>query len=863
MPRQHLTPNACLVCRKKRTKCDGQLPCRRCRSRGEECSYEDKKWRTKDHLRSEIERLRAEQKQGHALLRALTNNDPARWEIVLRRLRAGEPPDAIAEWIHSSTGLSGPPCRSSSQAHPEPPYPGSLPQHVLSSFRTATALGGESAFHKRFQVSASGSVGGASHDPRAGVAFTPQSTGRSHSKPSFDSASRGSFSADGSPMRRLSIRDYRPPQSPLAFLLAPSGLPATLLDTQRRPQLPPLEVPGGPIFRIWTKVTSDARLVQRLLGGFFASSLHHLSLVSQPQFMRDFREGTSRYCSEALVNAILGTACRLLNPTSQLISKVSFGDAFIGEAKGLLAAEEDHVSLPSIQALGVLALAEMCQGNEDEAGDLARESVRACIRFVLQTQHRHHDDDDDFRVVRALVYCGGFSLIRALRLLTGDLEPKTGPLFMRLHPDPRDHGEDSPEARVERGISLQMQFFSELQHCPPLARFVFEITEAAHTFSSYNYSKAMTAGDLDGAFNRCISYHSRLFESAALDTDDGPDILFAKIWYHFCLLSLLQPFVTGSASLVDGLPPSLTGDATPESMCQQASEAIISLTSTYQARYLLTPLPPLLPYMVFAAVLYQLSLALDRLYPSQQDPGLVESPPVLSPTTACGSPSIAGISGSVYPRSERGATTFGPKPMSPVSGVVPQGSSQRRAAVFSAAPGGFSSGGLFRKPSVCSFTSSTTTDRDGTPPPEAGSDTLPTFTSRPADLVTIGSLQLTSMAAQHTGAAKATQLLRGLEDMCEPTESHHNQARPSSSLAEPLHPVPVAGDLDPTIQVTEIEFQAIHDRDTGSEVSSCTALSPVPMHQFGYRPPPAQLTGHPHPALDFSEVRQPPTLFAG
>lgn len=73
-----------------------------------------------------------------------------------------------------------------------------------------------------------------------------------------------------------------------------------------------------------------------------------------------------------------------------------------------------------------------------------------------------------------------------------------------------------------------MQFFTELQYCPQLARFVFEVTEAAHTFSSFNYSKAMTAGDLDGAFNRFISHHSKFFGLAALDTDGSPDILFAR-----------------------------------------------------------------------------------------------------------------------------------------------------------------------------------------------------------------------------------------------------------------------------------------------------------------------------------------------
>jgi hypothetical protein len=73
-----------------------------------------------------------------------------------------------------------------------------------------------------------------------------------------------------------------------------------------------------------------------------------------------------------------------------------------------------------------------------------------------------------------------------------------------------------------------MQFFTELPHCPPLVRFVFEVTEAAHTFSSYNYSRAMTAADLDGALSKCVSCQGRFVESAAFDADGGPDVFFAQ-----------------------------------------------------------------------------------------------------------------------------------------------------------------------------------------------------------------------------------------------------------------------------------------------------------------------------------------------
>ncbi|KAK4038898.1 hypothetical protein C8A01DRAFT_47538 [Parachaetomium inaequale] len=724
MPRHNLTANACLVCRRKRTKCDGGTPCRRCISRGEECVYEDKRLRTKDHLRSEITRLRTEQRHGQALLRALANNDPERWDMVLDRMRAGDPPETIAEWIlaQPSTSLSGAFSRS-----PRASADDENPSHGLD----ATATPGAAI------CSALSQPGGSLAGPSRGhPAATP-------------------------PARRLS---FDPPPS-----MFPPGIYTPPVDPPRRQHSPPPESSVDPIARTWTNITDDKSLVQRLLAKFFASSLPYLSMVSQRHFMRDFREGNPRYCSEALVNAVLGMACKVATPTSQLVSRVSFGDAFIGEAKGLLATEQDYTNLPCIQALGVLAVAELAQGNEEAANDLGRESIRACIRLLLQTQQQQHSHDDDFRTVRALAYCGGFSLTRLFGLLAGDLEPKTGPLFMRIHPDSSAVGDEGPQARIERGVSLQMEFFTQLQYCPPLARFIFEVTEAAHSFLSYNHSEVMTASDLDRAFNKCLGYHRHFAQSGALNMDYGPDVVLALIWYNFCLLSLLEPFAKDPASLEGGLPPSLSRDATPHTVCRQASEAMISLTSTYQNRYSLACFPPFLPYMVFAAALHQLSLAVSPLYESHQEGQLVRSPEPLSSEPIYDSTySISSTKSSIpRPRTSFHATrptTGGPEPLSPTLVMQIPRSAGRRDSVLSTSPTCFSNDDQSRWPSVCSSVSNTTTsDVDGAPSlehPDTQSGFLPNPTSQPLDLVAIGSLQLTSMGARHPAAAKAAHLLR-------------------------------------------------------------------------------------------------------
>jgi len=128
--------------------------------------------------------------------------------------------------------------------------------------------------------------------------------------------------------------------------------------------------------------------------------------------MKDIHEGGRQYCSEALANALLGWSCKMLDASSQLISQVSFGDAFLGEAKMLLSGEQSLANIPSIQALGVLAWTEMGQGNGEEAYNLAQESVRSSIQLVLQTFP--NQQDEEFRNAQALTYCGAFTLIRCV-----------------------------------------------------------------------------------------------------------------------------------------------------------------------------------------------------------------------------------------------------------------------------------------------------------------------------------------------------------------------------------------------------------------------------------------------------------------
>ncbi len=298
---------------------------------------------------------------------------------MLARIEAGESPEVIADWILGNLSKCVPPAASSEE-----------PQAIAHD--TNTHNDGQDTMEQNAVKSRL-------------------------SLEQFMSELAGPFQDDlsadvPSPRKSFLLSAFGAQPFPASFM-GPMGMCTSPLNLPQHGHLyPPVGTSGVPGPQTWTSVTLDEPLVQRLLVRFFSSSLPYLFFVPYYHFIHDFQEGSRRYCSEALVNSVLGMACKAAMSTSQLISRASFGDAFVGEAKQWMASKNNLVGLPDIQALGILALAEMAQGNEEEASDLANESVRACIRFVLQTQQPNPSPDADFRTVRASTYCGGFTLIR-------------------------------------------------------------------------------------------------------------------------------------------------------------------------------------------------------------------------------------------------------------------------------------------------------------------------------------------------------------------------------------------------------------------------------------------------------------------
>lgn len=166
---------------------------------------------------------------------------------------------------------------------------------------------------------------------------------------------------------------------------------------------------------LWTSVTDNAALVEHLMALYFCWEYPTFASLSKEHFLTDFRSGQPRYCSSLLVNAMCALGCRFSTlPQSRSIpdDPETSGEHFYAEAKRLLF-EDDHTSLTTIQALGLMSIREASCGGDTESYYLAGQAIRLSVEFGL---HIEASDRDDKSVggmdheVRSATFWGAFAL---------------------------------------------------------------------------------------------------------------------------------------------------------------------------------------------------------------------------------------------------------------------------------------------------------------------------------------------------------------------------------------------------------------------------------------------------------------------
>ncbi|PYH55920.1 putative C6 transcription factor (NirA) [Aspergillus niger CBS 101883] len=139
----------------------------------------------------------------------------------------------------------------------------------------------------------------------------------------------------------------------------------------------------------WTRVTQDERLISHLMTMYFTWHYPFFTTLSKDLFYRDYIRGVpSQYCSTLLVNAMLALGCHFSSwegAREDPENSATAGDHFFKEAKRLFFENDEHANakLCTVQALALLSVREAGCGRESKGWVYSGMSFRMAFDLGL------------------------------------------------------------------------------------------------------------------------------------------------------------------------------------------------------------------------------------------------------------------------------------------------------------------------------------------------------------------------------------------------------------------------------------------------------------------------------------------------
>ncbi|KAF1738491.1 Conidial development protein fluffy [Beauveria bassiana] len=315
-------------------------------------------------------------------------------------------------------------------------------------------------------------------------------------------------------------------------------------------------------------------------------------LLRKDEFLQGYEEGSTRFCSSALVHALLALSTRIINEKedeSDVLRSGWLGSKwFLLRTKALLRSRGSYNSLPDIQATGILALYLFRCGREEEAIKLA-ETCSSSIRALCLKDTAVDPSDEQYLKVRATTYCCALSLLRMLYLTTGIVFSEiTGALLedgFILDQLPYSRaGTETATTNVSADTIPSLQpASSQLLNVK-----LFQLTEWVYTFIVVNRRAPHSNQDeMTSIYTKCLGWYRDLFELISRDGSRTPSLLFFQ--------SLMNTEVA-------------TSELRPHEICAQAVQSILSLTQSYSDLFTLQRVSALIPYFVCASGLFSLAV---------------------------------------------------------------------------------------------------------------------------------------------------------------------------------------------------------------------------------------------------------------
>ncbi|KAH8646343.1 hypothetical protein BX600DRAFT_490687 [Xylariales sp. PMI_506] len=314
---------ACEVCRKRKTKCSAERPrCAFCVSKGLDCEYA-----TGAPGESRVQALKRRYDELHQdggmyqhVYEFLRGRPKPYAEDIYKRIRSGHTAESIMRYIEEGDILQQLCVVPETRYRYVFPYSAEMPPSLLQPDNPYL----DSLIYEWTYRNLNESV---DHRRQFNHASAPRPASSTVS-----SSSSGSNNPDMSQCHDAYLRPYHAAEivEPLLASVKPSQ---------------------------WTTVSSDDKLMRRLIGAYFMCQHPWLTALHKDCFLQDMAANRFRFCSPLLVNALLANACFCLGQMPERYkywNPHSLGYLFLAEAKRLWELETGRRRLTTVQAAMLL-----------------------------------------------------------------------------------------------------------------------------------------------------------------------------------------------------------------------------------------------------------------------------------------------------------------------------------------------------------------------------------------------------------------------------------------------------------------------------------------------------------------------------
>ncbi|KAL5341558.1 nitrogen assimilation transcription factor nirA [Aspergillus crustosus] len=363
----------------------------------------------------------------------------------------------------------------------------------------------------------------------------------------------------------------------------------------------------------WTTVTNDEQLISHLMTMYFTWHYPFFTTLSRELFYRDYVRGVpSQYCSSLLVNTMLALGCHFSSwPGAREDSENSAtaGDHFFKEAKRLILENDELVNskLCTVQALALMSVREAGCGREGKGWVYSGMSFRMAFDLGLNLESSSlvtRDLEEEEVDARRITFWGCFLFDKCWSNYLGrqpqfttantsaanvDILPNEESVLWSPYTDTgpsREYTQPSRTRAVAHHISQLCRISGDL------LVFFYDLTPKKESTS-----KQVELKKLSEIHTRLEAWKKGLPKELEPREGQLPQALLMHMFYQLLLIHLYRPFLKYTRS-TSPLPQHVS----PRKLCTQASAAISKLLRLYKRTYGLKQICNIAVYIAHTAL---------------------------------------------------------------------------------------------------------------------------------------------------------------------------------------------------------------------------------------------------------------------